>query len=224
MESIIDALGPNFKTVDQVETKPRNELGQEDFIRLMVAQLKNQDPTNPLENNEFLGQMAQFSMVSGIDELGTSFDGMVSNLFTSQAMMAAQLIEREVLVDAGPIAAANFEGEEIQGSFETESPTTNARVNVYDTAGILVETIFVGAVDAGSHPFVWSGSKRDGGVAEPGNYLFTAEGLVDGVQSALPMQQYSAVSSVSVDRNNSTVLLHLVSGDTVNFSSIKEFR
>ena len=60
--------------------KKNDELGQEDFLKLMVAQLKNQDPSNPVENSEFLGQIAQFSMVNGIDGLGSSFDSVASSL------------------------------------------------------------------------------------------------------------------------------------------------
>ncbi len=80
-------------------TKPTKELGQEDFLKLLVAQLKNQDPNNPADNGEFLGQIAQFSMVSGIDDLGVSFDGIASSLYTSQAMQAAELVGKHVLIE-----------------------------------------------------------------------------------------------------------------------------
>jgi flagellar basal-body rod modification protein FlgD len=77
-----------------------NELGQADFLELMVAQLKNQDPTKPMDNSEFLSQMAQFSMVNGIEGLNTSFSSVSESILGSQGLQAATLLDRQALVDS----------------------------------------------------------------------------------------------------------------------------
>ena len=69
----------------QTKTEPpQQSLGQADFLELMVAQLQNQDPSEPMDNNQFLSQMAQFSMVNGIDSLNTGFSNMSSSILGDQ--------------------------------------------------------------------------------------------------------------------------------------------
>ncbi len=80
--------------------KDRNKLGQAEFLELMVAQLKNQDPFKPLENGDFIAQMAQFSAVSGMDKLQSSFDTLAGSLQSNQALQASTLVGRSVLVPA----------------------------------------------------------------------------------------------------------------------------
>ena len=203
----------------------REELGQEDFFRLMVAQLNNQDPTKPLDNTEFLGQLAQFSTVSGIDDLNGSFGGLVSSLFASQAMMAAQLIDREVLVDTGNVYSASLvPGESVSGSVLADNLTSGARVVIYDEFGNPVNSLNLGTLEPGAYQFEWDGKAQDGSELDAGNYLIAAEGYVNGAYTSLSMQKYSQVSSVSVDRNNTSVLLHLDNGQDISFSQVSEFR
>jgi flagellar basal-body rod modification protein FlgD len=191
----------------------------------MVAQLRNQDPTDPLDNAEFLGQLAQFSTVTGIGDLGKSFQGLVNHLFASQAMLAAQLVDREVLVDSGPVLDTQYlPGQSLSGGFLTAEPTSGARVSVYDAAGALINTLQVGNVEPGSHGFTWSGRAQDGSEAPAGRYFLIAEGYVQGQLTQLPMQSYATVNSVSVDRANMGVLLHLNNGDIINFSNVDEFK
>lgn len=225
MEGLDQVFGNSYNPGNQQASKPRNELGQDDFFRLMVAQLNNQDPTKPLDNAEFLGQLAQFSTVNGIGDMNESFAGLVNNLFTSQAMMAAQLIDREVLIEAGFMLNATFDGDgPISGGFITNDVTRDVRVNIYDETGSLVNSIFVGDVEAGSHQFSWNGTGMDGNSVPQGRYGIVAEGFSNGQVNALTMQQYNKINSVSVDRQNTSVLLHLDNGEDVTFSQVSEFR
>jgi len=225
MDGLDQVFGSSYNSGNQQIGNPRNELGQEDFFRLMVAQLNNQDPTKPLDNAEFLGQLAQFSTVNGIEDMNESFAGLVNNLFTSQAMMAAQLIDREVLIEAGFMLNAFFDGEDpVSGGFIANAVTSETRVNIYDGSGDLVNSLDVGKVDAGSHQFTWNGIGKDGNVVDQGRYMIVAEGYVDGVLNTLTMQQYNKINSVSVDRQNTAVLLHLDNGEDVTFSQVSEFR
>ncbi|MBT8148089.1 MAG: flagellar hook assembly protein FlgD [Gammaproteobacteria bacterium] len=225
MEALDQVFGSSYNPGDQSVGKPKNELGQDDFFRLMVAQLNNQDPTKPLDNAEFLGQLAQFSTVNGIEDMNESFSGLVNNLFTSQAMMAAQLIDREVLIDAGFALNSFFDGENpVSGGFIADDATTSTRVNIYDGSGELVNSIDMGTVEAGSYQFAWNGTGKDGNAVEQGRYTIVAEGNIGGQLNTLVMQQYNKINSVSVDRQNTSVLLHLDNGEDVTFSQVSEFR
>jgi len=203
-------------------SKPRNELGQEDFLKLMIAQLKNQDPSNPADNGEFLSQIAQFSMVSGIDDLGSSFNGIAGNLYATQAMQAAQLVGRDVLTqsETATLLPESF----VEGVFSLDETATNARLLIRDMTGTLINSMSVGTVAPGSQRFAWDGVQADGTIAPPGEYVISAEGLVNGELVALPVEYFNRVESVSVDRELNSVLLHLANGTQASFSQVNEFK
>lgn len=225
MEGLDQVFGASYNPGNTQVGESKSELGQDDFFRLMVAQLNNQDPTKPLDNTEFLGQLAQFSTVSGIGDMNESFSGLVNNLFTSQAMMAAQLIDREVLIDSGNLISESIQsGGEISGGIAAPTSIDGARVNILNAAGSLVNSIEMGRLEAGEHQFTWNGKAADGSDADSGTYMVVAEGYMDGQLMSLPLQKYSHIESVSVDRESTSVLLHLDNGESITFSQVNEFR
>jgi len=202
--------------------KKNDELGQEDFLKLMVAQLKNQDPSNPVENSEFLGQIAQFSMVNGIDGLGSSFDSVASSLFSTQAMQASQLVGKEILVDTN---VAELEtGGSVDAMLQTSSSASNVKIFVEDQAGLLVRTLDLGNIGSGATKFNWDGIDSEGTPAVPGSYTLRTEGLVAGSLQGLSTQVYSKVESIVVDRNNTTVSFELAGNRSVGISQVREFK
>ena len=203
-------------------SKGNNELGQEDFLKLLVAQLKNQDPSNPADNGEFLGQIAQFSMVSGIDDLGASFDSIAGSLFTNQSMQAATLVGKAVLVE--PNEAMLTAGAAVEGVLELNEDAIGVKLQIRDAAGSLVNTMQLGNLGAGIQRFNWDGLDADGNQLASGVYSIAAEGLVNGTLEAMPLQIFTTVQSVSVDRSNTIIVLHLVGDNSVGISQIREYR
>lgn len=199
-----------------------NELGQEDFLRLLVAQMQNQDPVNPVENNEFLGQIAQFSMVSGIEDMSSSFGGFQTDFFSNQAMAAAQLVGKEVLVNN---PAVSFEeGQQVGGSIEANASLHSVNINVYSAAGDLVRVIDYGSLKPGLHEINWDGLTDEGDAAESGDYLIEATALLDGEPATLPVQLFHRVQSTSIDHSSGQIALNLANAESVNFSLVKEIR
>ena len=204
------------------QTRKTDQLGQEDFLKLLVAQMKNQDPSNPVENGEFLGQIAQFSMVSGIDDLGTSFDGIASSLFSTQAMQASQLVGKDVLVESD--TATLTSGGAVSGVIGLSEPARNVTLRIHDMTGSLVRTISLGSLGAGSNKFGWDGIDLAGNAAPKGDYMVLAEGLVNGTLQGLPLQVFSRVESIAVDRANNSVAVSLAGNKTTGISQIREFK
>jgi len=200
----------------------KDELGQEDFLKLLVAQLKNQDPSNPVENSEFLGQIAQFSMVSGIDSLGASFDSVASSLFSTQAMQASQLIGKDILIETN--TAELIEGESVDGVLESPMSASNVKIFVEDQSGLLVRTLDLGNIGAGSTNFNWNGFDGQGTQAPIGSYTLRAEAFVDGSLQGVPVQIFSRVQSIAVDRDNTSVSLELSGDRSVGISQVREFK
>ena len=109
MNNSISGLPPELAGLElkQPEKKANDELGQSEFLDLMIAQLQHQDPLNPADSGEFLGQLAQFGTVNGITELQNSFADLATSLQSSQALQASTLVGRNVLI---PGNVVNFAG------------------------------------------------------------------------------------------------------------------
>lgn len=214
----IDQLFP--PTTTSHVNQPKKQLGQDDFMKLLVAQMKNQDPGNPSDNGEFLAQIAQFSMVNGIDKLGTSFEGVAGSLSSSQAMQAASLVGRQVLTDSNVVALE--EGKAVVGRLAVPEFASGLNIQVRDAEGALIKTIDSAGFKAGVHAFSWDGTNERSEAQPAGDYVVTATALVNGEQQAVPLQLYNTVESVFTGDKN--IELQLAGQQRVNFSQISQYR
>ncbi|HWK55293.1 MAG TPA: flagellar hook assembly protein FlgD [Hyphomicrobiales bacterium] len=217
---IIDQLTGGGRA--QGATTNKQELGQQDFLKLLVAQMKNQDPTNPTDNSEFLSQMAQFSMVSGIDKMNGAFQGIASGFYATQALQAATLVGREVLADTDTVLLE--EGASVGGVIQVPELADGLNLQVRDATGKLVRTIMTTGFGSGSNDFRWDGNDEQGRAVAPGAYTVRATVLVEGEQLALPVQLYQRVESVAMDRAGTQVQLQLSNDARIGFSQVSQFR
>jgi len=212
--------GFEFRSVQDLSVeKSRKELGQEEFLELMTAQLQNQDPMKPMESGEFLTQIAQFSTVEGVGDLNEAFGKLSESLVSNQALQAANLVGRSVLAPTG--LAALREGGTISGTVELPAASNDVAVNVYDQAGQLVRRVELGSQAAGSVSFQWDGLKDDGQFASPGTYFVNAEASVDGRTEAVDTLLESQVRSVTLS-NSGGLLLDLEGVGSLDFSEVQQ--
>ena len=115
----------------------------------MIAQVRNQDPFQPMENGEFIAQMAQFATVDGIQEMQKSISGLSTTMSSNQALTASTLVGRSVLAPGGDFALGAEGG--VSGAFNTDAPAASMVMNVYDAAGALVASRQVAAVPRWLH-------------------------------------------------------------------------
>ena len=219
--NIQDILGESAQTQSS-KGKGQKELGQQDFLALLVAQMKNQDPSNPADNGQFLSQIAQFSMVDGIEKLGTSFDSIAGNYFTGQAMSASQLVGRDVLAESN--TAMLQDGGSLQGLVEIPELATGLNVQVRDSSGRLVKTLDSTGFREGNWALNWNGANETGELQAPGEYMVLATALVDGKHQALPVQMYNTVESITLNRAGNNVELQLGNNQSINFSAVSQYR
>ncbi len=201
--------------------KNSKELGQDDFMKLLVAQMKNQDPNNPTDNGAFLAQIAQFSMVNGIDKLGMSFDSVATSMSSTQAMQAAGLVGRQVLTETN--TAWLQEDQPLGGMTEIPEFADGLNIQVRDNYGKLVKTLSTQNFHAGDYAFNWDGTNELDEAQAPGEYSITATALVNGKHLALPVQLYNTVESVTLERNNQ-IQLELDNKTRVNLANISQYR
>lgn len=207
-------------TAPTTKASAADDMGMEDFLTLMVAQLENQDPSKPLENTDFLAQIAQFSTVSGIEDLNTSFSDVSTSLYANQAVEAASLVGRKVITEDN---IANFsEGDSLGGTIDLPKNAAALTVYIQDMAGGLVHTQALGPKNEGQQVFSWDGMDADGSMLPPGRYRLSAEAVIDGESQGVSVYSHSLVESVSVGKSGGSVI-NLKGGGSAIMSGIKGF-
>lgn len=217
--STLTGLGLRTTQDAQASEKDRNKLGQEDFMKLMVAQLRHQDPFQPMENGDFLAQIAQFSQVSGLQELQKSFDSLSTSLVSNQALQAASLVGRDVLAPTG--LGVLETGSSVRGSIELPSSSSQVAVKVYNSSGQLVRQLELGNHAAGDVLFQWDGLRDDGTYAPAGTYLISAEAEFNGRNEAVEAYVANRVNGVTLGRGGG-LLLDLAGVGPLDFNQVKQ--
>ncbi|VAW54169.1 Flagellar basal-body rod modification protein FlgD [hydrothermal vent metagenome] len=221
-----DFTSINPASVNNIEPDDPNELSQGDFIELLVAQVKNQDPTKPMDPSQFMSQLTQSSMVNGINELQKSFDTLANKLSSDQSLQAANLVGRTVLLtsDQGYLST----GGSISGQLNLTDRVSEVTLKVYNTNGEQIKVLPLGNSDEGEMQFKWDGFADDGSVAEAGNYLVTAEALVNGQQQAVEVALDYRIDSININKNpdgsQAGTLLNLASGQSVSLSDVLKIK
>jgi flagellar basal-body rod modification protein FlgD len=197
-----------------------SSLGLDTFFKLMITQLNNQDPSNPVDNGQFLAQIAQFGTVSGLDKLNQQFDGLASNLTSGQALQAGSLVGREVLVplDNGRLTA----GGSIRGQVDLDSSAQDVVVTITDPAGQLVKEMRLGPQPQGPISFTWDGSDDAGDYAPPGMYGVRVQAERGDVFEDQQTQLFAAVESVSIGPGSSDLTLNLQGLGALPFKKVSQ--
>ena len=200
------------------ESERTGRVLQTDFLNLMVTQLKNQDPFKPIENGDFLGQLAQFGTVSGIEDMQSSLDGLINSLTSNQALQAANLVERKVLLSTN--VAPLTEEAVMEGAVDLLVAADQLTVGIYESSGRLVKKLNLGSNPAGMVEFTWDGNGEDGKPAPQGLYELRAESTAGGKTEAIDAMVYARVKSVTLGKSGEPVALEIPGLGNVDFSQI----
>ncbi|MCP1675622.1 flagellar basal-body rod modification protein FlgD [Natronocella acetinitrilica] len=187
--------------------KGNDELGQDDFLKLMITQFQNQDPFQPMESGEFLGQLAHFTSANGITELQKSFDKFAASMTTDQGLRAASLVGRDVLVESN--RGALREGESMGGAVKNLSGVDNVTVRIENAAGELVRELPLGAASGSQASFNWDGTNNRGVRMPPGEYRISAQGTRNGESISLGVLSGARVNSVTLGQGGQSPMLSL---------------
>ena len=213
--STIAALSERMNAAAGGASATKNEAGSQDrFLKLLVAQMQNQDPMNPLDNAQVTSQMAQINTVSGIEKLNTTVAGLNGQLVQLQALQGATLVGRDVTVAGNRLSVADGVG---VGGFELTSAADQVKVEILNAAGHVVGSVPLGAASAGRHGFEWPTGK----VADGDGYRFRVT-AAQGSSSVLGEQlMRDRVDAVSHSGNN--VNLELRHSGAVGYDTVKAF-
>lgn len=218
MAVIEQSVLENLNLAQRPPPKSNGELGQKEFLKLMTAQMNNQDPMKPMEDGEFFSQIAQFSSVSGIQELQGSFAQVASALQSNQALQASTMVGRTVMI---PSNEAVFDGQTpVSGKVGVASATSGLTINIYDKSGQLVRSQQMGSQSAGVVDFSWDGRNDDGEPIGAGDYAIEAIAQTGGESIELGTLLAEKVESVTL--GNEGVTLDLASNRSVPLSGVKQ--
>ncbi len=188
LSGITESMNAAYASTSQ--TGAGQQLGQKDFLRLMIEQFRSQDPTKPMDNAQFLGQMAQFSQVQGLQQLQDSFSTLAQSLQSDQSLRATALIGHKVIV-ASPEGTLGADGT-LSGAVDVPQGANAVTVEIKDSAGRVVKTINVDPHTAGQTQFTWDGHGADGSTLAAGEYAISATATVNG--AAHPAATYAVVN------------------------------
>ena len=217
---LLDKLG--LKSAEEVQNNSRDTLGQEEFLTLMTAQLQNQDPMEPMDNGDFIAQMAQFSTVTGITDMANSMKAMADELKQFRVASISSIMGNSVLVP-GDVTVADRNGE-LHGVFELDKTSIDTRVNFVDAqSGELLNAKNMGPQATGLIGFEW----RDLPAAyRDGSKEIRVEVMVnhgEGLENLQP-SLFSKVVGAALNKDTGSTSLELENEQTVDASSVLRFR
>lgn len=187
------------------------------FLKLLVTQLNNQDPLNPLDNAQLTSQLAQMSTVSGIEKLNSAFQSLLAQSGSSQVLQSAALIGRTVLVPGSELTLAQGAG--VPFAVEVPVAADSVKVTITNAAGDTVRSYDLGALPQGTKTLSWDGKSDNGTQLADGTYKLKVEALSGGDKAAAGTLTYAKVTSVA--QGVSGVSLDLDSGGKAGFGDIR---
>jgi flagellar basal-body rod modification protein FlgD len=166
------AIGNNSNAAKAAGLGKEKTLGQADFLSLLVQQMRNQDPTKPMDSSQMVSQLAQISQVSATQALQASFDDLGKSLQGNQILQASGMIGRDVVVpsEAGTLAANGMDG-----AVNVPDDGGQVFVKITDASGTVVRTLDLGKPTPGLVRFHWDGVGDNGEALAPGAYGLAAQ-------------------------------------------------
>ena len=187
----------------------------ERFLKLLVAQMQNQDPLSPMDNAQVTSQMAQINTVSGIEKLNLTVQGLSSQFAQLQAVQGVSLVGHDVVVPGNTLQVA--EDATAQAGYELANPADQVKVEILGPSGAVVQTLNLGAESGGVHSFNWPSGTATSGSGLTFRVTATAGGVATKV-TPLMRDRVDAISTTGTTFN-----LELESSGTVPYSAVKAF-
>jgi len=219
------ALNP--RQGSESRAKGVEDMGSEDFLALMIAQMENQDPTQPMDQMAFMSQLAEFGTVSGVQELNLGMSDLATTITGSQAIQASSLIGRSVATESNnghlAVAGSDEAGNTVfamRASVDVGPGASGGRFYVHNVQG---DVVFSGDLPprSGVIPVVWDGVDSEGNQLPPGQYQISAESNIGNSTRAARVFGHDQVVSVAIGTGNS-ITLNLASGRSIDASDARE--
>ena len=223
LDALLSKLGAKkLSDVQAATKKSKDSLGQEDFLKLMTTQLSNQDPFAPQDNTQMIAQMAQFSTVTGIQQMNTTMTGVASEISQNRIATAASFVGKTVLVPGNTALADSTGG--ISGAVDLPVSTGNLTLQISTEQGQLVKTIDLGSNPAGLVGFSWDGKDDSGTAVGNSRYTVKATMMNAGKSQAVGTDVYGPITEASIPTATKDMLFTVAGAGKVTMSTIKSIK
>lgn len=207
------------KKATAASSKASNEMGKQDFLTLFTAQLKSQNPLDPVKNEAFVAQLAQFSQLEAMTNMQTSMESLVTATTGERMLTGAALIGKTIPIATGD--ARLVDGGSVSASIDLPNGASGVKVLIKNPAGQVVQELIAGAQTAGTLDFAWDGKDSAGNAAPAGNYKMTATAVVGGTTQNVGVQTLATVRSIMTDPATGDLQLQVEGGTSISLSSVK---
>jgi flagellar basal-body rod modification protein FlgD len=208
-----------FEDVKEAAKKTKEEMGKQEFLTLFTAQLQNQNPLEPVKNEAFVAQLAQFSQLEALTNMQGSLDKFVTSMSGERMLNSASLIGKKVSVTDTP-TQLNSAGN-ITGDIDLPKGASGVQVSVFDAQGRMVQELIAGPQMPGSMPIVWDGKDATNKPAPPGLYRLSATAVVNGQTSKVPVNTLSTVRAIATNPADGSVRVEVDGGKTMLLTDVK---
>jgi flagellar basal-body rod modification protein FlgD len=200
--------------------KKETGLNKDDFLKLFVTQLKNQDPLNPMDSTQYVSQLAQLTQVEQAYNTNSNLQNILAALNGGTGLSAVSMVGKYVVAPGSSFSLAS--GDQPVLNYRTTDQASSVVVKISNSAGAVVRTITQGATAAGDHTVSWDGKDDSGNNVAAGNYSFSATGYdsTGSASSATPLMQ-GRVTGLKMDSSSPTLT---VNGFDVPLSSVLTVR
>jgi len=215
ISNVTGNLDPSYSTID---ASGDTNMGKDEFLKLLVAQLRYQDPLNPMENTEFIAQLATFSSLEQMTNLNDSFDVQTSMIQSLNNNMAASLVGREVVVSANSF---DFDGaENIKCGYLLGGQAGEVAVDIVDASGTVVRSYTETNVGQGRHTITWDGLDDSGNEVSAGTYSIRVQATdAEGTEMPIYAALIGSVDKVVYENGAAYFSIH---GTTVPLAALLE--
>ena len=208
-----------YEDVKDAAKKTSEDMGKQDFLTLFTAQLQNQNPLEPVKNEAFVAQLAQFSQLEALTNMQTSLDTFVTSMSGERMLNSASLIGKKVAVsDAATLLTS---GNTMDASIDLPMGASGVQINVHDSQGRLVQELIAGPQLPGTTAVTWNGKDASENPVPTGLYRLSAVAVVNGKTKPVPVSTLSTVRAISSNPGDGSVSVELDGGKTLLLSDVK---
>ena len=218
MDSILGAYERELAEKGKA-TGDSSNLGKQQFLELLTTQLQHQDPLNPMDDKEFVAQLAQFSSLEQLTNISSGVQNLNNNAVQDEMLGAVSYIGKEVLAKGDTISKQNDQVSSVYFSLNKETASTY--VNVLDSHGNVVQSVDLGPFQPGDYTYSWNGKDFTGSNAPNGEYTVTF-GALDSRDKSVMVDKQVAGKVVGIQKNNGVASLVLNGGRVIDLAEVKE--
>jgi flagellar basal-body rod modification protein FlgD len=215
--SSLDAISSSYISTDAEDTATADALGKEDFLTMLVAQLENQDPLNPMDGTDFSAQLAQFSQLEQLINLNSSMETLAASFSAESEKDLMSYLGKQVSGNVDSIEVANGE---VSGGFFNLSQNADVIINITNAAGETIKTLYEGTQEAGAHLVEWNGTDANGDAVADGSYKYSVLANTGNGYQELPTSVTGVVDGVVYSNDTPYLVVQGVLIDPDSLTSV----